>query len=115
MKPVSKQQPLSRYQWGGVCEAWVLADTPELSIKQEFMPPHTREALHFHQYAQQFFFITSGKALFEIEGETIEIGEQEGLLIAPGKKHRVRNETENRLEFLITSQPSTQNDRIHCE
>lgn len=111
MKKVSSQEPLKHYQWGNACDGWNLVDEPTLSVKKERMPAGTAEALHYHQYAQQFFFILKGTASFETEGETFIIHEQEGLHIPAGKKHRILNQTAMDLEFILSSQPSTVNDR----
>lgn len=111
MKPVSKERSLKHYQWGNACEGWNLVDQSSLSVKQERMPAGTAEALHYHKHAQQFFFMLKGAATFEIENETIIIQEHEGIHIQAGQKHRIINHTETDIAFLLSSQPSTQNDR----
>ena len=111
---VSKYQPLKHYQWGMDCDGWNLLDKDSLSVKQELMPAGTKEVKHYHQKAQQFFYILKGKAKFEIEDSIIEINEGEGLHIEAGKKHRILNEGKEDLEFILCSQPSTKNDRINC-
>jgi len=60
MKKVSAKEPLKHYQWGDGCDGWNLVDEPTLSVKKERMPPGTTEALHYHENAQQFFFILKG-------------------------------------------------------
>jgi len=114
MSLVSKQQCIRHYQWGDGCDGWVLADTDSLSVKQEKMPAGTAEALHFHKYAQQFFFILTGTARFEVENKTFIVHIGEGFHITAGKKHRIINESETDLEFILSSQPSTDNDRFNC-
>jgi mannose-6-phosphate isomerase-like protein (cupin superfamily) len=113
--PVSKYQSLKHYKWGNDCDGWNLVDTSSLSVKQERMPAGTSEQKHYHQYAQQFFFILKGVAQFEIEDATIEIKPGEGLHIEAGKKHRILNTSDEGLEFILCSQPSTNNDRINCD
>ena len=112
---VSKYQSLKHYQWGADCDGWNLLDEDSLSVKQELMPPGTKEVKHYHQKAQQFFFILKGVAQFEIEDSTIEVNEGEGLHIEAGKKHRIVNGGKGDLEFILCSQPSTENDRFNCE
>jgi mannose-6-phosphate isomerase-like protein (cupin superfamily) len=113
MSPVvSALRPLRHYVWGEGCDGWNLADTPELSVKQERMPPHTAEAEHYHRVARQFFFILEGAAVFETSEGRVEVGPREGFEIAPGIKHRILNESEVDLVFVLCSQPSTANDRI---
>ena len=110
---VSIQQSLNHYQWGNACDGWNLVEENTLSVKQERMPAGTAEQLHYHAKAQQFFFILKGVASFEVEGEIIEVKEQEGLHIKAGSKHRILNNTNNDLEFILASQPSTAGDRIN--
>jgi mannose-6-phosphate isomerase-like protein (cupin superfamily) len=108
-------QTAPHYLWGDNCDSWVLVDSAGLSVKQELMPGDTREKLHFHSHAQQFFFILKGKATFYPESEKIVVGEQTGLLIKPGTRHYIANETNDALEFLVISQPTTNQDRTTLE
>jgi len=78
------------------------------------MPARTAEALHFHKQAQQFFFILKGTARFDVEDKIFIVHSGEGFHITAGKKHRIINELETDLEFILSSQPSTDNDRFNC-
>jgi len=103
------------YMWGNNCESWILADTSGLSVKLENMPAFEREKIHFHTNAQQFFFILKGSATFYLDEEKIIVTDQKGILIEPKTKHYIANETNQFLEFLVISQPSTNNDRTTTE
>lgn len=111
MEKAIDKQTAKHYTWGDNCDSWVLADTDGLSVKQESMPGGTREKLHFHNKAQQFFFILKGTATFYLEENRIIVPEQSGLLINPKTKHFIANETNKQLDFLVISQPTTNNDR----
>lgn len=108
---VSKSHPLKHAKWGSNCDAWSLLSSIGLSIKHERMPEGAEEVLHYHELAQQFFFILKGKAIFEVDQVLLIVHEGEGLQIEAGKKHRIMNRDKGFLEFLVCSQPSTQNDR----
>ncbi|HVS98761.1 MAG TPA: cupin domain-containing protein [Puia sp.] len=112
MAVVSAAQPLKHYIWGDACDGWSLVDQPALSIKQERMPPHTSEKAHYHAKARQFFFILQGAAVFETSQGRFELTARQGLEIAPGLKHKISNETDTELVFILCSQPSTAGDRI---
>jgi mannose-6-phosphate isomerase-like protein (cupin superfamily) len=112
---VSGKHSAPHYTWGDNCDSWVLADTAGLSVKQESMPPGTKEQLHFHKQAQQYFFILKGLATFHTGDDTDTIGAGTGILIEAGTKHYIANDTRHELEFLVISQPNTTNDRENCE
>jgi mannose-6-phosphate isomerase-like protein (cupin superfamily) len=101
----------SHYVWGKNCDSWVLSDTNELSVKLESMPAGTKEKLHFHSNAQQFFFILKGTATFYLKNDKSIVNEQQGLSVPHKTKHFIANETSEKLDFLVISQPSTNNDR----
>src|SRR5689334_14755452 len=112
---VSKSSCLQHYTWGDNCDGWNLVEEGSLSVKQERMPAHTAETRHYHNQAQQFFYILRGAAQFEVEGAQIDIVAGEGIHIKSGQQHRILNNTDEELEFLLCSQPSTINDRINCD
>jgi mannose-6-phosphate isomerase-like protein (cupin superfamily) len=111
---VSKYKALHHYTWGAACDGWNLTDSETLSVKHERIPPGATEATHYHQSAQQFFFILIGTATFEIENSTIRVQAGEGIHIKAGERHLVRNDSDDTLEFILCSQPSTAGDRINC-
>src|SRR5215212_5746959 len=112
---VSKQQPLSHYQWGDTCDGWNLVAEEGLNVKLERMPAGTAEAKHFHKQAQQFFFILKGTATFEIENTLTEVMAGEGLHVRAGEIHRIVNNSDTDLEFILCSQPPTAADRTNCD
>ena len=106
-------QNSENYKWGKNCDGWKLVDTNSLSVIQEKMPPKTEENLHFHENCQQFFYILSGIAEFQIENEILIVEENNGIHIPKMKKHKIMNRTEHDLEFLVISEPKSHGDRIN--
>lgn len=111
MEEIIDRNTAAHYVWGDNCDSWVLVDTAGLSVKQECMPAGAMEKLHFHTQAQQFFFVMGGTATFYLEGNKIIVTAQKGILVAPGTKHYVANESAGPLDFLVISQPATNGDR----
>ena len=101
------------YIWGENCSGWLLMNSPDLSVKQELMLAHTREQLHYHKIARQFFYILEGEASFYIAGQKVKLNALQGLKVLPGVHHQIVNESGNDLKFLVVSQPSTENDRVN--
>ena len=100
------------YFWGDNCEGWRVIKSELLSVIDEEMPPQTQEKLHYHEKALQIFHIKEGTAKFEIDGKVFLAQANQSVIINPGLVHRISNETDNRLKFLVISQPSTAGDRI---
>jgi mannose-6-phosphate isomerase-like protein (cupin superfamily) len=103
------------YTWGQNCDGWHLLKTDTLSIIQERMPSGTSESFHFHNKSQQFFYILSGSATFEVDGKIIEVNENEGIHIKPKQEHKITNSGTLDLTFLVVSEPKSQGDRINIE
>jgi mannose-6-phosphate isomerase-like protein (cupin superfamily) len=100
------------YVWGDGCDGWRLVNRPDLTVIHERMLPGTAEVRHYHRVARQFFFVLSGSLMVEMEGRREVLQAQQGLEIAPGEVHQVRNSSGADVEFLVISHPSTARDRI---
>jgi len=99
------------YSWGGVCDGWHLVKQTSLSVIKERMPPGAAEVTHRHRKARQFFYVLAGAVVIQIEGSPVELGPGEGVEIAPGLAHQVKNPSDLDVEFLVVSQPHGQGDR----
>lgn len=100
------------YNWGANCDGWHLLKTDNLSVIQERMPAGTSEQLHFHKQSQQLFYILSGVATFEIEGEAFVVKANESIHVPHDRRHFVSNKEESVLEFLVISEPMSHGDRV---
>lgn len=100
------------YVWAGNCDGWHLLKTESLSVIREKMPPGTTEKRHFHHSAQQLFYVLSGTASFELEGEVFLINPGESIHVERGKKHCIANRGAVDLEFLVISEPKSHGDRV---
>jgi len=103
------------YTWGNNCDGWPLLRSDSLNVIQERMPPGTSEQLHYHERAQQVFYILSGTATFEVEGETETAVAGQSIHVRPKTKHRILNNGDVDLHFLVISEPKTLGDRINLD
>lgn len=103
------------YNWGNNCEGWHFLKSDSLSVIKEIMPQGTSEKLHYHEKAQQLFYILSGKATFEIDDEIITITQNESIHIPAKSVHRISNNSNEDLIFILISEPKTMGDRINIE
>jgi mannose-6-phosphate isomerase-like protein (cupin superfamily) len=106
-------QTAEHYTWGNACDGWHLLRSDSLSVIQERMPPGTAEQRHFHERAQQVFFILAGAATFEVGEETVQVTAQESLHVPPNTPHRIANEGGEALHFLVISEPKAHGDRVN--
>ncbi|HEY1046133.1 MAG TPA: cupin domain-containing protein [Bacteroidia bacterium] len=110
---VVRKENSEKYIWGNNCSSWILQDDEHLSIKQELMPPGTHEQKHFHEKADQFFYVLKGRATFYLNEEVFILHPNEGLSVLKNTKHYISNDGHDDLEFLVISQPNTTNDRVN--
>jgi mannose-6-phosphate isomerase-like protein (cupin superfamily) len=75
----------------------------------------TSEVRHFHQHARQFFFVLSGIATIEIDGKEVILNQQEGIEIPPLTPHQMFNKSDDEIEFLVISQPTSKGDKVIVE
>jgi mannose-6-phosphate isomerase-like protein (cupin superfamily) len=104
------------FLWRDICDGWSLVQQPDrLTVLHERMPPGTSEARHVHRHTLQFFFILSGIATFELDGQLFDLRPHEGVAVAPLLPHQMRNQSNAPLEFLVISQPNSRDDRVHID
>jgi len=111
MKPISAKSA-EHYQWGDACDGWHLLQGDDLSVIEEFMPPGAAEQRHRHTRARQFFYVLAGEVTLELEGETHRLQRGEGLHVAPGAGHQVRNDSAAAVRFIVVSAPKSHGDRV---
>lgn len=100
------------YFWGISSEGWHLLQRDDLSIISERVPPGENEKRHFHNYSRQFFYILSGEAVIEVDGERQILKAQQGMEIPPRVAHQFRNESNSEVLFLVISVPKSHGDRV---
>ncbi|HJR13397.1 MAG TPA: cupin domain-containing protein [Rhodanobacteraceae bacterium] len=100
------------YAWGIGCEGWHLLPCDDLSVIEERMPPGTAEQRHLHARSRQFFYVLEGEAVLEMEGAMQVLHPGEGLHVAPGTAHQVRNDSGEAVRFLVVSAPKSHGDRV---
>jgi mannose-6-phosphate isomerase-like protein (cupin superfamily) len=111
MEIVSKTNA-EHYIWGKVCDGWHLLKAGNLSVIEEQVPPGGAEVAHYHERAHQFFYVLSGEATMEIDGQRLIFGSYQGLSVPPMAHHRLLNETQQDLLFITISAPMAHGDRI---
>jgi quercetin dioxygenase-like cupin family protein len=100
------------YIWAKICDGWHLAKSPNLSVLEEQVPPGCSEVRHYHSQSEQFFYVLSGIATLEADGQTYELNTHQGLHIPAGVPHQLRNNSDANIRFLVISTPPSHDDRV---
>ena len=106
------KQTAPHYSWGGGCDGWHLVQTATLSVIEERMPPGTSEVRHYHEKANQFFYVLRGNLSIEVGGSKLVLSPGQGAQITAGAPHQVRNQASVDAEFLVVSNPPSHGDRV---
>lgn len=111
MEVISTQNAI-HYTWGGKCDGWHLVKSDSLSVIQERVPAGCSEVRHLHEKAEQFFYVLSGTAILEADGQLYTLESHQGFHIPAGIAHQLKNESDTDLIFIVTSTPPSHGDRI---
>lgn len=102
------------YVWGENCDGWHLAKSASLSVIQERVPQGCSEVRHYHERSEQFFYVLSGIATMEIDGEISHLKPGAGLHIPARKAHKLSNQQAVDLVILVVSTPPSHGDRVNA-
>jgi mannose-6-phosphate isomerase len=80
--------------WG---EYWVLEDSTSHKVKHIEVTPGGRLSYQYHKYRAEVWTVVSGTATVTLEGEIKEYTAGEVVRIPQGAKHRVANNTSEKL------------------
>ena len=100
------------YIWGEKCDGWHLAKSAGLSVIQERVPYGCAETRHYHQRSEQFFYVLSGIATLEVNGDTSQLAVGTGIHVPAGIPHQLSNQQTEDLVFLVVSTPPSHGDRV---
>ena len=103
------------YQWGVASEGWHLLNREDLSVIEELVPPGDEEVRHFHSNSRQYFYILGGEVVIERDADIFTLHPGQGIEIAPGVEHQLRNESSQPAKFLVVSCPHSHGDRTVVE
>lgn len=111
MEPIDAEEA-EHVTWGNGCDGWHLVEGEDLSVVTELVPPDAGEERHRHRNSRQFFYVLRGRAVVEIDGNEHRLTERQGIEVPPGEPHQFLNRSDDDVEFLVISAPTSRGDRI---
>jgi mannose-6-phosphate isomerase-like protein (cupin superfamily) len=100
------------YNLGDQCDGWHMLKTVGLSVIQERVPSRAAEIMHYHEHAYQFFYVLVGTATLELRDQCFTLHPGQGMAVPPNHPHRLVNNTDIDLSFLVISSPMSHGDRV---
>ncbi len=114
MTEIVDRSNAEHYLWGTSCDGWHLVKHDDMSVIIERVPSGESEQRHFHIHSRQFFYILTGEAQIEVDGEIQILQAQQGIEIAPGVAHQFQNKSQSDVTFLVISVPKSHGDRVNA-
>lgn len=113
MKPINTKTA-EHYKWGTNSDGWHLLKSDSLTVIEECVPSGESEQRHYHEKAQQFFYVLSGTAHLEVDGVVHKVKPGSGFHVPAKVPHQLVNMGSDVLRFLVISEPKSHGDRTHA-
>lgn len=81
------------------------APVEEQSLAEATLPRGGSTERHYHLVSEEFYFITEGTGLMELDGETRPVGPGDAILIPKGKWHQITAAEDTPLRLLCCCAP----------
>lgn len=78
----------------------------EYSLAQIVLPPGKASRKHYHPVAEESYYILSGTARMEVDGEAAALGVGDSVAVPPEKVHQIFNDGDENLIFLAICVPA---------
>jgi mannose-6-phosphate isomerase-like protein (cupin superfamily) len=83
------------------------------SLAEATLPKGGETERHYHRLSEELYYLTEGRGLMEIDGDTREVGPGDAILIPPGAWHQIR--ASEPLRFLCCCAPPYAHDDTYFE
>jgi len=109
------QEPFTTKDGSTITSLLDLSNAPvkNQSLAEAFIPAGGSTQRHYHRDSEEFYHISSGTGLMEIDGETRELVPGDAILIPPGAWHEIKATTD--LVFLCCCAPPYRNEDTYFE
>lgn len=85
------------------------------SLAEATLPPTRATQRHYHQLAEELYFILEGTGMMEINGEVRKVRPGDGVLIPPGAWHQITADADTTLRFLCCCSPPYSHDDTYFD
>jgi mannose-6-phosphate isomerase-like protein (cupin superfamily) len=83
-----------------------LGGTTNHSFVHVVVPAGSRSPRHFHKVSEETYYVLSGSAAMEVDGNEFPLVAGDALLIMPREWHQIKNDSTDELHFITVSAPA---------
>ncbi len=83
-----------------------LGGTTHHSLAHVVIPSGKSSSAHYHKFSEETYYILTGKARLNVNGEEFILQPGQACLIVPSETHTIFNDDVENLEFLVVSAPA---------
>jgi mannose-6-phosphate isomerase-like protein (cupin superfamily) len=80
------------------------------SLAEARLPVRRGTTPHYHQRAEEIYYILEGRGRMRVGDETRNVGPGDAIAIAPGQVHQITNTGRRTLKFLCCCAPGYEHD-----
>ncbi len=77
----------------------------QLSIADIIIPAGVSVKPHYHEVIEEIYYVVAGSGVMTVEDRTRRIGPGDAVVILPGERHSVANDTDSELRLIVTCTP----------
>jgi mannose-6-phosphate isomerase-like protein (cupin superfamily) len=78
----------------------------QMSIADIIIPAGVAVKPHYHKVIEEIYYVTGGQGVMIIDGVEQKIGVGDAVVIRPGERHSVRNDSKAELRLIVTCTPA---------
>ncbi|MGJ8695925.1 MAG: cupin domain-containing protein [Verrucomicrobiaceae bacterium] len=110
-----EQEPFTTKDGSTIRSLLDLSNAPvaNQSLAEATLPVGGETERHYHKVSEEFYYITEGAGVMEIEGEEREVGVGDAILIPVGAWHQIR--AREGMRFLCCCAPPYEHDDTYFE
>lgn len=78
----------------------------KLSIADIIIPAGVKVRPHYHEVMEEIYFIAEGSGLMHVAGNERQVGKGDAIVVKPGERHFIHNNTDEELRLIVTCTPA---------
>ena len=77
----------------------------KLSIADIIIPAGVKVKPHYHKEIEEIYFVSDGSGIMWLDGKEKKVVKGDAIVIKPGERHSIHNNTEEELRLIVTCTP----------